>query len=112
MEKLLQTILELDQTVVFLTVMLIAFCPSSAVLLIKKASCWFKTITVLVFGELGAILLGVLSVAAKSANVGGLLPHCTIMAIILAVMILIYAAIGHARKWEFVDWRNWMKTAD
>ena len=112
MEKLLQTILELDQPLLIVAIMLVAFGPSSVVLLIKKASCWFKTMTVLVFGELGAILLGVLSVAAKSANVGGLLPHCTIMAIILAVMILIYAAIGHARKWEFVDWRNWTKTAD
>ena len=112
MEKLLQTILEMEHPLIILISMLIAFCPSSVVICLRKVNRWVKTITVLAFGELAAILLGVLSVAAKSANVGGLLPHCTIMAIILAVMILIYAAIGHARKWEFVDWRNWMKTAD
>lgn len=112
MEKLLQTILELDQPVVIVAIMLVAFGPSSVVLFIKKASCWFKTITVLVFGELAAILLAVLSLAAKSADVGGLLPHCTILAVIMAVMILAFAAFGHMQKWKMNVWKNWNKTQD
>lgn len=107
MEKFLQVILELDQPVVIVAVMLIAFAPSSVVIFIKKLNRWVKTITVLLFGELGALLLGVLSVEAKAADVGGLLPECTIIAYILAVLMLGFAVLGHIRKWEIVDgWGN------
>ena len=106
MEKLLQVILELDQPIVFVAVMLMAFCPSSTVIFLKKLSYWVKTVTVLVFGELAALLLGVLAAEAKAAEVGGLLPECTIIAIILAVLILAFAVFGHIQKWEFADWRN------
>ena len=106
MEKLLQAILELDQPIVFVAVMLIAFCPPSAVIFLKKLNHWIKTVTVLVFGELAALLLGVLAAAAKAADMGGLLPECTIIAIILAVLVLAFAAFGHIQKWEFADWRK------
>ena len=106
MEKLLQVILELDQPIVFVAVMLMAFCPSSAVIFLKKLNYWVKTVTVLVFGELAALLLGVLAAAAKAAEVGGLLPECTIIAIILAALILAFAVFGHIQKWEFAAWRK------
>ena len=104
MEKFLQAVLELDQPVVIAAVMLIAFVPSSVVIFIKKLNHWVKTITVLLFGELGALLLGILAVAAKAAGVGGLLPECTIIACILAILILVFAVFGHIRKWEIADW--------
>ena len=106
MEKLLQAILELDQPIVFVAVMLMAFCPSSAVIMIKNLNYWVKTVTVLLFGELAALSLGVLATAAKAADVGGLLPKCTVAAIILAVLILAFAVFGHLQKWEFTNWRK------
>ena len=107
MEELLQTILEMEHPLIILIIMWIAFCPSSVVICLRKVNHWVKTITVLAFGELAAILLTVLSLAAKSADVGGLLPHCTILAIVMAVMILAFAAFGHMQKWKLIDRKNW-----
>lgn len=112
MEKLLQTILEYEHPLVILVIMLIAFCPSSVVLCMRKINYWAKTITVLVFGELAAFLLAVLSLVAKSADVGGLLPYCMILAVVMAIMVLAFAVFGHAQKWKPIDWHSWKKIGE
>ena len=100
MDKLLQTILEMEHPLIILIIMLIAFCPSSVVICLRKVNRWVKTITVLAFGELAAILLGVLSAVAKFANVDGLLPHCMIIAMIMEVFVAVFAAFGHKKGWK------------
>ncbi|MBQ8580064.1 MAG: hypothetical protein IJ448_05165 [Oscillospiraceae bacterium] len=103
MEKLLQSILEMEQPLVIIAIMLIAFCPPSPILMMKKINHWVKTIVVLVFGELGAFLLAAVSLAAKDAGVGGLLPSCTVLAIVMAVMVPIFSIVGHSQKWKARD---------
>ena len=100
MEQLLQKILEINPYVVYFAVLFFAFVPGSCVVLIRKLNRWIKTAVVLVFGELGAVILWSLSRAAKTAEVDSVLVHFTELAILLAIMILGYAIVGHIFNWD------------
>lgn len=100
MEQIIQKILEIDPVMVWLAVLFFMFVPGSFVVRIRKLNRWVKTIAVLMFGELGAIVLWVLSEAAKAANADSFLKYLTEFAIILAVMMLGYAIAGHVLNWD------------
>ena len=100
MDQLIQKILEINPFIIFLALMLFAFCPVSCILLTKRINRWVKTVTVLVCGELSAVALFVLAKAAKTAGVSSILAEFTPFAVALGVLTLVCAIVGHLTNWE------------
>ena len=100
MEQIIQKVLEMDPIVVYFAVLLFAFVPGSCVVCIRKLNRWIKTVTVLLFGEMGAVALFVLAQAAKAAGTSNFLADFTAFSIVFAILTMIYAIIGHVFHWD------------
>lgn len=100
MKQVIMHVLENYPIIVYFAVLFFAFVPGTCIARIWKLRRWIKTVAVLVFGELGAVALWILSHVANDFGADHFLADFKVFAISIAILFLIYAIVGHVLNWD------------